>query len=203
MPRSRPWPCSSSLPGNFVLERSSTVLRKPFMTVFGGILAAGVVALATRTISRNQEYRTPVSLWRTAVAECPQGRLRNTLGILLLAEGAHDEAMVYLREATQDYPAAHFVLGTELSLAGQPDEAIAELRQLIALLPRHSFVPAADALIGRISVNKINLPPQLSWACSGQRSTLRLKLRSSSLASPTKGFRSAPMRSAILVTAPS
>jgi tetratricopeptide (TPR) repeat protein len=141
--------------GHSVLRRQSADLQKPPLMPVGGILAAAVVvSLATRTHYRNVDYATPVLLWRTTVAERPNGRARNTLGILLLREGAHDEAMRNLREAARDYPPAHFILGAELSAAGELDAGVAELRQFITLLPRHSFVPGAEALISRILVTQ-------------------------------------------------
>jgi len=122
------------------------------------MVAAGfVAALATRTIYRNAEYASPLALWRTVVERRPNGRARSALASELIAAGSHDEAMINLREAVRDYPAARFELGTELYGEGKLDEAIAELRQFTAQ-PRFATVIPAEELIGRALVAQGKLP---------------------------------------------
>jgi Flp pilus assembly protein TadD len=115
----------------------------------GGVAAAVVIALATRTMYRNDDYRTPLSLWQTSVERRPQGRARTMFASELIEAGRRDEGLRQLREATRDYPTAHFALGTELYAAGKFDEAIAELRPLTTTARKNpEFIPA-EHLIGR------------------------------------------------------
>lgn len=121
------------------------------------VAAAVVVALAIGTSYRNAEYASPLALWRTVVERRPHGRARAALASELIAAGSHDEAMIHLREAVRDYPAARFELGTELYGEGKLDEAIAELRQFTAQ-PRFANVIPAEELIGRVLVAQGKLP---------------------------------------------
>src|SRR5207244_4606207 len=125
----------------------------------GGILAAAVlIALATRTMLRNHDYETPLSLWQTSVDRRPQGRTRAMLASELIEAGRHDEGLNQLREAIRDYPIAHFALGTELYAAGKFDEAIAELRLLTTDSRKNpQFIPA-EHLIGRALAAQGKLP---------------------------------------------
>ena len=120
-------------------------------------VAAILAALATRTIYRNAEYKSPLALWRTAVERRPNGRARAQLASELIAAGDHDEAMVQLREAVLDYPGARFALGTELFFEGKLDEALVQLRRLTAE-PQYGNVVPAEELIGRILVSQGKLP---------------------------------------------
>lgn len=121
------------------------------------VAAAFVAALAIRTSYRNAEYASPLALWRTSVERRPHGRARSALASELIAAGSHDEAMIHLREAVRDYPAARFELGTELYGEGKLDEAIAELRQFTAQT-RFANVTPAEELIGRALVAQGKLP---------------------------------------------
>jgi protein O-mannosyl-transferase len=90
-----------------------------------------LILLAIRTIFRNAEYATPLSLWRTVVERHPHGRARMSFATELITAGNHEEAMSQLREAVLDYPDARFALGTELIISGRSAEGIEVLRQFI------------------------------------------------------------------------
>jgi Flp pilus assembly protein TadD len=108
-----------------------------------------LVALAARTIARNREYATPLSLWRTVVERRPHGRARMSYGTELVNAGQHDEAVSQLRLAVSDFPDARYALGTELIVAGQIDEGARELQEFIRRQPSRPDRIPARLLLGR------------------------------------------------------
>jgi tetratricopeptide (TPR) repeat protein len=148
------------LAGRSALNRLAALVEKQsrWAALVGRVVAAAVLtALATRTIYRNAEYASPLTLWRTTVERRPHGRARAQLASELIAAGDHDEAMIQLKEAVRDYPGARFALGTELYAEGNLDEALAQLRRLTADPPYGNVIPAEE-LIGRILVAQGKLP---------------------------------------------
>ena len=112
-----------------------------------GLTTIVLVALAVRTVQRNADYASPVSLWRTVVDRRPHGRARMALATELIAAGDHAQAMSLLREAVRDYPDARFGLGTELIVDGKIDEGIAQLRPFIRDQPSNlNRIPARTLL---------------------------------------------------------
>lgn len=119
------------------------------------LLAAFVLGgLAVRTVARNAEYASPLTLWQTVVDRYPHGRARMAFATELATAGRHTQAIQVLRDALPDFPDARAALGTELILQGQHDEGAAILRQFIADDPsRVNRIPAhvllAEALAAR------------------------------------------------------
>lgn len=124
----------------------SVPARVPF-----GIAAAAVTAiaalLATGTIVRNREYQSPLSLARTVVERRPHGRAYYTLGNALFQAGQRSQAIEYFRQSADDFPAAHFALGSELLMDGSLAAGIGELRTFTELMPLHPAVPAARQMM--------------------------------------------------------
>jgi Flp pilus assembly protein TadD len=97
--------------------------------------AIAVVALAVRTVERNRDYESPLTLWQSVVARRPQGRARFALANQLMDLGRHDEATAQLRAAVADYPDARAGLGTELLLQGKLEEGISVLDEFVRAAP--------------------------------------------------------------------
>jgi Flp pilus assembly protein TadD len=107
-------------------------------TLIGAAIAVSVAvigALAIRTVSRNREYETPLSLWESVIARRPQGRARFALASQLIDAGRHDEAIAQLREAVVDFPDARAGLGTELLISGQFQEGVDVLEAFVQANP--------------------------------------------------------------------
>jgi len=122
-------------------------------------LIAIAVALAVRTIARNSEYDDPVALWRTTVERWPSGRARYSLGTALVEAGRHDEGIAELWQAAPDFPAAHFVLGTEHYGAGRYAEAERETRAFIDADPGKADRVPGHVLLGEIALAENRLEP--------------------------------------------
>jgi hypothetical protein len=105
------------------------------------LLAVIVTALGVRTIFRNRDYESGVTLWRSVVERRPQGRARFAYANELMGIGDHEHATEQLRLAVPDYPDARAGLGTELLLQGKTEEGIAVM---------NAFVEAAPDLPNRI-----------------------------------------------------
>ena len=103
--------------------------------VSAAIVAVVVAALAVRTVYRNGEYATPISLWESVISRRPQGRARFALANELMTAGRHDEATAQLRLAVADYPDARAGLGTELLVQGQLEEGIRVLETFVQANP--------------------------------------------------------------------
>jgi tetratricopeptide (TPR) repeat protein len=100
------------------------------------VLSAAVIAtLAIRTVYRNREYETPISLWESVIARRPHGRARFALATQLMEAGRHDEAITQLRAAVVDFPDARAGLGTELLLSGNFKEGVAVLEAFLRANP--------------------------------------------------------------------
>jgi protein O-mannosyl-transferase len=119
----------------FVEGTGANGTRKRRIHVAVCVTVAVLTALAVRTVYRNAEYATPLSLWRTVVERRPHGRARMALASEMLGAGDHAGALAQLRQAVADFPDARFGFGTELIVDGQTDQGIAELRQFIAAKP--------------------------------------------------------------------
>jgi tetratricopeptide (TPR) repeat protein len=95
----------------------------------------GLVALALglTTWARNEDYRDPVRLWRSSLAQQPNvARAHENLGLALATEGRNHEALLELRIALRlapNYPEAENNLGQALAQAGAIEEAAAYFTQ--------------------------------------------------------------------------
>jgi Flp pilus assembly protein TadD len=114
-----------------------------------GVAVVVVAALGVRTVYRNTEYGTPMSLWESVVARRPQGRARFALATELITAGRHDEAIAQLRDAVGDYPDARAGLGTELFLQGRTSEAIVVLDAFVRAKPAQPNRIPARIMLGQ------------------------------------------------------
>jgi tetratricopeptide (TPR) repeat protein len=107
--------------------------------VAGGLVAGLAITLAWTTVRRNQQYRTAVSIWSTAVAVRPENaRAHYSLGTALYNDGEIEEALKHYRRALEIAPSSalvHYNLGNALRAKGELGEAVDAYRQALALNP--------------------------------------------------------------------
>ena len=69
------------------------------------LLTVGVTALGARTVARNEEYRSGVSIWQTVVDRWPiNPRAHYNLGMALAKTGRTSEAIAQFEEALRLKP---------------------------------------------------------------------------------------------------
>jgi len=121
------------------------------------LLAVGVAALCARTVARNADYRSELSIWRTVVDLWPtNARAHNNLGLMLANAGQTAEAISQYETALRlepDYANAHVNLGNALAGMGRLEEVISQyetgLRQRPDLAAAHLDLGIALASTGR------------------------------------------------------
>src|SRR5271157_4176321 len=121
------------------------------------VVALAVAALAARTVVRNEDYRSRLSIWQTVVDQWPANpRAHINLGSALASAGRLPEAIAHYEDAIRlkpDYLDAHYSLGNALATAGQTPEAIAEYEEVLRLDPdddeAHSDLGDALTRVGR------------------------------------------------------
>ncbi|MHC4469746.1 MAG: tetratricopeptide repeat protein [Planctomycetota bacterium] len=95
------------------------------------------VALGLRTVARNEDYASGLSIWRDTVAKRPENvRALNNLSAALMREGLHGEAKGHLEAALRLAPGsaeAHANLGEVMTSLGYPDRAMAHCREALQL----------------------------------------------------------------------
>ena len=101
--------------------------------------AAVLAALSWRTIARNRDYRSDLSIWRETVAHCPTNfRAQHNLGMVMHRLGRGAEAGAQFRKALElspTYAVGHGSLGNLLMESGNLDEAIAHFRKAVEIRP--------------------------------------------------------------------
>ena len=125
---------------------------RPLVAAATGLTIVAIAALGVRTVYRNEEYASPLTLWRTVVDRHPHGRARFSLATELVAAGRHDEAMSELHQAVRDFPDARYALGTELAAIGHLDEAARELQEFIRPQPSRPDRMLARLLLGNVFI---------------------------------------------------
>lgn len=128
--------------------------RRKVAVAAAGLATAWLAVLAVRTVARNAEYRTELSIWRTSVERHPHGRSRFSYATALAVAGQGDSAVAELRQAVRDYPDARFGLGTELAAQGNIDEAIGELEIFIDEKPSQANRIPARSLRARLLASR-------------------------------------------------
>ena len=97
-------------------------------------------ALAARTLVRNRDYASELSIWSKTVQQRPgRARPRNGLALALEAAGRSDEAESQLREALRvepEFPESHVNLGLILLRQGHTAEARAQFEAALRLDPQ-------------------------------------------------------------------
>lgn len=94
-------------------------------------LALASLALAARTITRNAEYASGVSLARTIVERRPTSIAHHILGQELLTAGARDEGVRELRAAVPGDSKARYLLGLALFEEGRWSESVEQLEAFV------------------------------------------------------------------------
>ncbi len=117
--------------------------------VGGAIAVIVVAALAARTVERNRDYASGLTLWQSVVNTKPQGRARFAFANELIEAGRHDDAMAQLRLAVADFPDANAGLGTELLIQGKLDEGIQVLQAFVDAHPTLANRAPARALLAK------------------------------------------------------
>jgi len=133
------------------------------------VLAVGVTALGARTVARNEEYQSEVSIWQTVVDRWPiNPRAHSGLGFALAKTGRTSEAIAQYEAALRlkpdyadtrynlgIYAEAHYNLGNAFAKTGRTSEAIAQYEAALRLTPdyaeAHYNLGIALAKTGRTS----------------------------------------------------
>lgn len=128
------------------------------------LAAVVVLALGAATYARNEDYHSPVRLWKDTVEKRPQNpRAHYNLGVFLVKEGARQQAIRHFEEAVRlkpDYAMAYNNLGNTLLLeSGRGQEASACFQRAIELDP--DFAEAHNNL-GTLLVRAGRLPEALT-----------------------------------------
>ncbi len=104
------------------------------------LLVLATLALGTRTVLRNRDYRTDVSLWKSVTEQRPiNPRGFNNLGKALSDAGHHHDSVAIFEEALRlrpDYAQAHNNLAVALTALGRSAEAIAHCEEALRIEPR-------------------------------------------------------------------
>ena len=117
--------------------------------IAAAVVAVVVAALAIRTVDRNRDYATPLTLWESVVNRRPQGRARFALATQLMDAGRNDEAIAQLRLAIPDNPDARAGLGMVLLTQGHLDEGISVLETFVQANPSLPNRAPARALLAK------------------------------------------------------
>ena len=98
-----------------------------------------IALMGAKTITRNQEYLSPMALSRAAVAACPNSAwVHHSMGVALRDSGDNVGAEAAQRRAASiapQLPGAHSELGLLLMFRGRDAEAEQELREAVRLRP--------------------------------------------------------------------
>ena len=113
------------------------------------VVSVVVAALAIRTASRNRDYQSALTLWKSVVDVRPQGRARFAYANELLALGRTEEATAQLRLAIVDNADARAGLGTALLLQGNLEEGVQVLQTFVDANPSLPNRIPARALLGQ------------------------------------------------------
>jgi tetratricopeptide (TPR) repeat protein len=140
--------------GGLLIERfARRASRRFIVTAMTAIAVLWISALAVRTVYRNTEYGSAVSIWQTSVERRPHGRARLAYAVALGEREERDAALVQLREAVRDYPEAGYALGTELAASGKVDEGIEVLQQFMRDRPEAAERAPTRRLLGQLLVS--------------------------------------------------
>ena len=122
------------------------------------LVALIVAALGARTVVRNEDYRTELSIWQNVIDQWPiNPRARNNLGLALASTGRTPDAIAQYEAALRlkpDFAEAHNNLGLALASTGRTPDAIAQYEAALRLKPdfaeAHNNLGLALASTGRI-----------------------------------------------------
>jgi len=127
------------------------------------VVALLVSALVARTIARNADYRSPLSVWATVVDKWPANpRAHLNLGIALASAGRLPEAIAQYESALRlepDRAEAQLTLGNALVNMGRLPEAIAHFEEAVRLKPDYT---GAHLNLGDALANAGRIPEAIS-----------------------------------------
>lgn len=147
-----------------VMRRIQLDRRKP--AIVAGFI---VVALAVLTHQRNQLWASDIALWEDTVHKSPaKARVHYQLAFVYYGHGRCREAVAqYAETARLQKPDHHLLVdwGLAHECAGQPDQAIARLREAAALKPTaHVF-----SQIGMVYARQSRWPEALEALAQAER----------------------------------
>jgi tetratricopeptide (TPR) repeat protein len=162
------------------LHRPGVTASARWVAVAGiGVLSA---ALGLRTIARNREYASPLSLARTIVDRRPTPVAHHILGEQLIAAGEHQEGIAALQAAVPGNSKARYFLGLELFNQGRWDESIEQFDAFVRtwrlpyrLVP-HWLEPSAREVIAARTMMAHALARQQRWPAVAEQSRLILEM---------------------------
>ncbi len=117
--------------------------QKTPRTILGAVLLSiPTVLFGAVTLDRNEDYRTPVSIWAEVLALRPDNpRACNNLGNSFLADGRHEEAAQAYEAAIRlqpDWWEVYNNLGVVRYLQGKVEEATALYRKSLRIEPENA-----------------------------------------------------------------
>jgi Flp pilus assembly protein TadD len=123
---------------------------RPIRRIAAAALTLATIALAGRTVARNTEFASGLTLARTMVERWPNPVAHESLGVELAMRGRHEEAAEELALAARTLAPAHFYLGRELYFLGRYGEALPELQRFVDAEPRLPEVRDARLFMARM-----------------------------------------------------
>ena len=162
----------------------------PRAAAAGGIvlLVLTTAAFVGRTLARNREYASALTLAETVVQRRPTAVAHHILAEQLTLADRHDEAIEHLRQATAggDSRASH-LLGNQLFSRGRLEEAAEQLEAFVRtsdlpyrLVPRWLEPPLADVIAARSLLARIYLM-QSRWPQASDQAQRVLTINRSNL----------------------
>jgi hypothetical protein len=124
--------------GRLLIDRvaSPAVRARAATATAAATVLVASLGLSARTVARNREYQSSLTMARTVAERWPTPVAHAMLGVELEVVGRHDEALVHLRQsATAGYSQAHYHLGGALFNHGSRRDSIDELQAFLAQSP--------------------------------------------------------------------
>lgn len=124
------------------------------------LVTIAVAGLGFRTVRRNEDYRSDLTMWMEVVSQRPEnGRAHNNLGMLLAERGLTEEAADEFSLSCKYSPTvaeAQNNYGLALSTLGNYDQGIAHLAEALRLKPDYADAHCnlGRALIGKGSLDE-------------------------------------------------
>jgi protein O-mannosyl-transferase len=133
----------------WLVVRGNSQERRARWRIAGAVIGLACVLLGVRTMARNREYGSRLTMAQTVVDRRPHGRARLMLADQLIRAGQHEQAVNQMMLATRDYPQAHFALANEMLAGGRPTDAVTHAQTFIRLVPDSFAVNAARDMMGQ------------------------------------------------------
>lgn len=133
------------------LERSHEIKTKGLRQTLVCSLVAVLVILSALTIQRNAQWRTPQSLWSSAIARYPDSLRANTqMANIHLKAGRLEDALAAANKAVElkpDVLEPRLALATAYSRLGMQDSALSEARAAVDLNPASADAQATLGVV--------------------------------------------------------